>query len=81
MNAAEITDKLGLHSLRQRHWYASTPLRHLHANVLEPPVHAVVPEPSRIIFHRLEQEECVTSTSQGSFTNVGKFQLIKPACS
>ncbi|KAL9310167.1 putative small GTPase superfamily, ARF/SAR type, P-loop containing nucleoside triphosphate hydrolase [Arabidopsis thaliana] len=21
MNAAEITDKLGLHSLRQRHWY------------------------------------------------------------
>lgn len=22
MNAAEITDKLGLHSLRQRHWYA-----------------------------------------------------------
>ena len=24
MNAAEITDKLGLHSLRQRHWYVST---------------------------------------------------------
>ena len=23
MNAAEITDKLGLHSLRQRHWYVS----------------------------------------------------------
>ena len=23
MNAAEITDKLGLHSLRQRHWCAS----------------------------------------------------------
>ena len=23
MNAAEITDKLGLHSLRQRHWYLS----------------------------------------------------------
>jgi signal recognition particle receptor subunit beta len=22
MNAAEITDKLGLHSLRQRHWYS-----------------------------------------------------------
>ena len=22
MNAAEITDKLGLHSLRQRHWCA-----------------------------------------------------------
>ena len=22
MNAAEITDKLGLHSLRQRHWFA-----------------------------------------------------------
>ena len=22
MNAAEITDKLGLHSLRQRNWYA-----------------------------------------------------------
>ncbi|GKD77682.1 ADP-ribosylation factor 2, partial [Tanacetum coccineum] len=21
LNAAEITDKLGLHSLRQRHWY------------------------------------------------------------
>ncbi|URE24443.1 ARF [Musa troglodytarum] len=21
MNAAEITDKLGLHSLRQRHWW------------------------------------------------------------
>jgi ADP-ribosylation factor protein 1 len=25
MNAAEITDKLGLHSLRQRHWYAGPP--------------------------------------------------------
>jgi len=24
MNAAEITDKLGLHSLRQRHWYEDT---------------------------------------------------------
>jgi ADP-ribosylation factor protein 1 len=24
MNAAEITDKLGLHSLRQRHWYVSS---------------------------------------------------------
>lgn len=24
MNAAEITDKLGLHSLRQRHWYLDT---------------------------------------------------------
>jgi len=24
MNAAEITDKLGLHSLRQRHWCASS---------------------------------------------------------
>lgn len=24
MNAAEITDKLGLHSLRQRHWYEIT---------------------------------------------------------
>lgn len=23
MNAAEITDKLGLHSLRQRHWCAA----------------------------------------------------------
>ncbi|KAF8731860.1 hypothetical protein HU200_015804 [Digitaria exilis] len=23
MNAAEITDKLGLHSLRQRHWLVS----------------------------------------------------------
>lgn len=23
MNAAEITDKLGLHSLRQRHWYSA----------------------------------------------------------
>lgn len=22
MNAAEITDKLGLHSLKQRHWYS-----------------------------------------------------------
>jgi hypothetical protein len=26
MNAAEITDKLGLHSLRQRHWYMQEPL-------------------------------------------------------
>jgi hypothetical protein len=26
MNAAEITDKLGLHSLRQRHWYMRRPL-------------------------------------------------------
>ncbi len=26
MNAAEITDKLGLHSLRQRHWYMREPL-------------------------------------------------------
>jgi ADP-ribosylation factor 1/2 len=25
MNAAEITDKLGLHSLRQRHWYVFCP--------------------------------------------------------
>ena len=25
MNAAEITDKLGLHSLRQRHWCDSCP--------------------------------------------------------
>lgn len=25
MNAAEITDKLGLHSLRQRHWYLPLP--------------------------------------------------------
>lgn len=25
MNAAEITDKLGLHSLRQRHWYFFSP--------------------------------------------------------
>ena len=25
MNAAEITDKLGLHSLRQRHWCGSCP--------------------------------------------------------
>lgn len=25
MNAAEITDKLGLHSLRQRQWYAPEP--------------------------------------------------------
>ena len=25
MNAAEITDKLGLHSLRQRHWYVAQP--------------------------------------------------------
>ncbi len=25
MNAAEITDKLGLHSLRQRHWCAHLP--------------------------------------------------------
>lgn len=25
MNAAEITDKLGLHSLRQRHWYCFSP--------------------------------------------------------
>ncbi|RZR80951.1 hypothetical protein BHM03_00007072 [Ensete ventricosum] len=25
MNAAEITDKLGLHSLRQRHWYTLPP--------------------------------------------------------
>ena len=24
MNAAEITDKLGLHSLHQRHWYIKT---------------------------------------------------------
>jgi ADP-ribosylation factor protein 1 len=24
MNAAEITDKLGLHSLRNRHWYIQT---------------------------------------------------------
>jgi hypothetical protein len=24
MNAADITDKLGLHSLRQRHWYDIT---------------------------------------------------------
>ncbi|KAF3564445.1 hypothetical protein DY000_02018992 [Brassica cretica] len=24
MNAAEITDKLGLHSLRQRHWHDET---------------------------------------------------------
>jgi len=29
MNAAEITDKLGLHSLRQRHWYFPA----LHATV------------------------------------------------
>ena len=27
MNAAEITDKLGLHSLRQRHWCAPLPRR------------------------------------------------------
>ena len=35
MNAAEITDKLGLHSLRQRHWYA-TMLQCIfpHANLL-----------------------------------------------
>jgi len=26
MNAAEITDKLGLHSLRQRHWYPNASL-------------------------------------------------------
>ena len=32
MNAAEITDKLGLHSLRQRQWYV------LHHNIL-PQVH------------------------------------------
>jgi ADP-ribosylation factor 1/2 len=25
MNAAEIIDKLGLHSLRQRHWYVFYP--------------------------------------------------------
>ena len=28
MNAAEITDKLGLHSLRQRHWYVFCTLQH-----------------------------------------------------
>lgn len=27
MNAAEITDKLGLHSLKQRHWYEPRSLR------------------------------------------------------
>ena len=33
MNAAEITDKLGLHSLRQRHWYINT---HPHAHTHTP---------------------------------------------
>ncbi|KAL5202440.1 hypothetical protein ABZP36_013392 [Zizania latifolia] len=31
MNAAEITDKLGLHSLRQRHWYGSYPMAEVFA--------------------------------------------------
>ncbi|KAJ3703808.1 hypothetical protein LUZ61_007513 [Rhynchospora tenuis] len=34
MNAAEITDKLGLHSLRQRHWYClSLSLSHTHTRI------------------------------------------------
>lgn len=32
MNAAEITDKLGLHSLRQRHWYSNAFLLYLPAS-------------------------------------------------
>ena len=32
MNAAEITDKLGLHSLRQRHWYSNEFLLYLPAS-------------------------------------------------
>lgn len=39
MNAAEITDKLGLHSLRQRHWSAPPP-----------PLHPLSPSPSSQIF-------------------------------
>jgi signal recognition particle receptor subunit beta len=33
MNAAEITDKLGLHSLRQRHWYVT--MLQMHATLCE----------------------------------------------
>jgi hypothetical protein len=34
MNPAEITDKLGLHSLRQRHWYIQVNERDVSAHVI-----------------------------------------------
>jgi hypothetical protein len=34
MNAAEITDKLALHSLRQRHWYAVDGIHALECRVV-----------------------------------------------
>jgi len=43
MNAAEITDKLGLHSLRQRHWWVPAPPpppppTHTHATIPSSPL-------------------------------------------
>ena len=42
MNAAEITDKLGLHSLKQRTWYIQVGLHH-----------SSTPNQSQVIYYRL----------------------------
>lgn len=49
MNAAEITDKLGLHSLRQRQWCVDRAVRHSHAGSSRPPVPRAVTVSTRVL--------------------------------
>ena len=48
MNAAEITDKLGLHSLRQRQWYVEPQVLYLPSGSSRPPALRAVTVSTRV---------------------------------
>ncbi|EMS51203.1 ADP-ribosylation factor 2 [Triticum urartu] len=84
MNAAEITDKLGLHSLRQRHWYIQSTcatsgeglyegLDWLSNNIANKEVHFVPPprlDHYLVHFHHMGTQRLLeTGLKLGSFVN------------
>lgn len=74
MNAAEITDKLGLHSLRQRQWYVEPQVLYLPSGSSRPPALRAVTVSTRVLNGYVDAlDPCLTAAEhqpQASLVNV-----------